>query len=144
MILMILIDCYEKLDDHRKFFYKETNRSSEIAISKIQRKISPSVMEKGRDSTITPTLFDGVKENRKEEKALFFLSKKQEHTLGRFMNHQGYRFLKGHAGTGKTVLIIARARIFSRNFSQSQNFNHLLYFSIRWSFSSSEKNFLNK
>ncbi len=111
-----------KLIHLRKFSYKETPRSQEIAVSKIQRKISPSVMEKGKDSSITPTLFDGIKEDIKEEKALFLLSKKQEHTLRKFMNHQGYRFLKGHAGTGKTVLIIARAKFLAETFPKAKIF----------------------
>lgn len=109
-----------KLVNHRKFSYIETPRSQEIAISKIQRKLPPSVMEKGKDSSITPTLFDGIKEDLFGEKALFLLSKKQEHTLRKFMNHQGYRFLKGHAGTGKTVLIIARAQFLAETFPNAK------------------------
>src|SRR5690606_24401706 len=88
----------------------------------IQRKLPPSVMEKGKNASITPTLFDGIKEDVKEEKALFLLSKKQEHTLRKFMNHQGYRFLKGHAGTGKTVLIIARAQFLAERFPKAKIF----------------------
>ncbi|MGM1055464.1 MAG: hypothetical protein ACQEWG_06220 [Bacteroidota bacterium] len=110
----------DKLEAHKKFVYKETARSQEIAISRIQRKLPPSVMEKGKDALITPTLFDGIKKDVKEEKALFLLSKKQEHTLRKFMNHQGYRFLKGHAGTGKTVLIIARAQFLAETFPNAK------------------------
>ena len=91
-----------------------------LLLAKSKEKFHPQLMEKGSDSTITPTLFDGVKDNLKEEKALFLLSKKQEHTLRRFMNHQGYRFLKGHAGTGKTVLIIARAQFLAETFPKAK------------------------
>lgn len=110
----------ERLEAHKIFVYKETSRSKEIAISKIQRKLSSSVMEKGKDYSITPTLFEGIKEDIKEEKALFLLSKKQEHTLRKFMNNKGYRFLKGHAGTGKTVLIIARAKFLAETFPNAK------------------------
>ena len=38
------------------------------------------------------------------------LSRKQEKIVSKWMRNGGYRFLKGSAGTGKTVLLIARAQ----------------------------------
>ncbi|MDC6350464.1 hypothetical protein PP178_02795 [Zeaxanthinibacter sp. PT1] len=97
---------FAKFNNIKRFRYNESDRSREIAIDKITRKIQSPVISKGRDGGIQTAMFDF---NRGQNE-IFVLSKYQENTLNKWLNKPGYRFLKGNAGTGKTVLIIARAQ----------------------------------
>lgn len=106
----------EKLKVHRKFIYKETDLSRERALDRITRKLSPVVIEKKENGTLETGLFKDLNPSND----IFVLSKHQEHTLRTFMNHQGFRFLKGHAGTGKTVLIISRAEFLAQTFKKAK------------------------
>lgn len=96
----------EKVSSIMTFDYHETPRLQEVALSKITRNLPNPVMEKGQDGALQTSLFTtDTKENE-----IFVLSRKQERVLTKWMNKGGYRFIKGHAGTGKTVLLISRAQ----------------------------------
>ena len=106
----------ERVKNHRKFVYRETEKSKLVALNRITRRVSQSVIHKRKDGVLEPGLF----ENIESESNIFVLSKKQEQTLNKFMNLRGFRFLKGHAGTGKTVLIISRADFLAKTFPNSK------------------------
>lgn len=94
-----------KLKNLRLFPFTPSKRKEEIAIARLTRYIGSSLIIKNEDGSIQTSLFT----NEKKEDEIFVLSKKQEVLLKKWMEGRGYRFLKGSAGTGKTVLLIARA-----------------------------------
>lgn len=105
-----------KIKSHRKFTYKETEKSKIVAINRITRQSPKSIITRNKNGILEPGLF----ENLNSEDNIFVLDKQQQITLNKFMSKQGYRFLKGHAGTGKTVLIISRAEFLANTFINSK------------------------
>ena len=67
-------------------------------------------------------MFDEILRNDNKEETLIVLSKQQESFHRKFLNRKGFRFLKGHAGTGKTLLLIAQAEFLAQRVSSVQIF----------------------
>ncbi len=98
-------------------FFKPTTRHIEIALNKITRKIGSPILSKSPTGRLQTTMFDEVFNNDKREDTLIVLSKQQESFHRKFLNKKGFRFLKGHAGTGKTILLIAQAEYLAERIS---------------------------
>lgn len=105
-----------KLKNLCLFPYKSSKKKDEIAISRLTRYIGSSLIVKNENGTFQTSLFN----EEKKEDEIFVLSKKQEILLKKWMNGRGYRFLKGSAGTGKTVLLIARAEFLAQRIENCQ------------------------
>lgn len=115
----------EKMSYHSKKylkFFRPTERTNEIALSKITRKIGSSVISKSPEGKLQTSLFDDLTSNVIREDTLIILSKQQESFHRKFLGKKGFRFLKGHAGTGKTLLLIAQAEYLVQRHSKVQIF----------------------
>lgn len=105
--LFYLDDFKGKVRENRKFRYVESPESRAAALLSISRKLPSSVVKKESDLSVLPVLFEDL--SSKNNNDLMILNNNQEVTYRNFIRKRGYRFLKGHAGTGKTVLLMMRA-----------------------------------
>ena len=103
-------------------FYRADKRTEEVALSKITRKIGSPIIGKSSDGILQTSMFDEILRNDNKEETLIVLSKQQESFHRKFLNRKGFRFLKGHAGTGKTLLLIAQAEFLAQRVSSVQIF----------------------
>lgn len=105
--LFYLDDFKKKIRDNRVFRYVESPECRAAALLSISRKLPSSIVKKEKDLSVQPVLFEEFNEKRSND--LMVLNNNQEVTYRNFIRKRGYRFLKGHAGTGKTILLIMRA-----------------------------------
>lgn len=95
-----------KIKENQIFKFIENPKSRGAAIRTISGILPESVVQKELNSCIQPVLFE---ELYQKENILLTLTNEQEARYRNFIDKPGYRFMKGHAGTGKTVLLQMRA-----------------------------------
>jgi superfamily I DNA and RNA helicase len=103
-------------------FYRPDRRTEEVALCKITREIGSPVISKSPEGLLQTSMLDDILKNERKEDTLIVLSKQQESFYRKFLNRKGFRFLKGHAGTGKTLLLIAQAEFLAQRISNVQIF----------------------